>query len=145
MVLINLQIAQEEQELREPPADVDRGQCNPPASFAYFSSYTSQFIYIEVTNIHGILFIAAISLFSAGFGLYHAWRLSRNSEKSAEKLDTSILPPGIFVLFAVLVFCALKPFFTSYALRYISVSFLFTLHVHSHFQYNTLMLAVFTQ
>ena len=27
MVLINLQIAQEEQELREPPADVDRGQC----------------------------------------------------------------------------------------------------------------------
>ena len=36
MVLIDLQIAQEEQELREPPADVDRGQCNPPAIFAYF-------------------------------------------------------------------------------------------------------------
>ena len=30
MVLINLQIAQEEQELREPPADVDRGQCREP-------------------------------------------------------------------------------------------------------------------
>ena len=36
MVLIDLQIAQEEQELRQPPADVDRGQCNPPAIFAYF-------------------------------------------------------------------------------------------------------------
>ena len=71
----------------------------------------------NVTNIYGILFIATISLVSGGFGLYHAWRLSRNSGKSAEKVDPTILPPGIFFLLAVLSFCALIPYFTSHALR----------------------------
>ena len=94
-------------------------------------------------NIYNILFVAAVSLGSAVFGLYHAWRISRNSQamtkkkaikgkkqrknsqECAEKLDTSILPPGIFVLFAVLVFSALKPYLTSYALRY-NIPFLFS-------------------
>ena len=52
----------------------------------------------NVTNIYGILFIATISLVSGGYGLYHAWRLTRNSGKSAEKLDPATLPPGIFFL-----------------------------------------------
>ena len=103
------------------------------------------YLNVKVINIYSILFVAAVSLGSAIFGLYHAWRISRNSQamtkkkaifqgkktttkklqESAEKLDTSILPPGIFVLFAVLVFSALKPYLTSYALRY-NIPFLFS-------------------
>ena len=50
MVLIDLQIAQEKQELREPPTDVDRGQCNPPAIFAYFYRTRVRSLVMLVTN-----------------------------------------------------------------------------------------------
>ena len=72
----------------------------------------------NVTNIYGILFIATISLFGGAFGLYHAWRLSRNSEKSPEKLDPAILPPGAFFILAALSSGALLPYFFSHALRW---------------------------
>ena len=70
----------------------------------------------NVTNIYGILFVATISLVSAAFGLYHAWRLNGNSEKSAEKLDPAILPPDAFLLLALISSGALLPYF-SHALR----------------------------
>ena len=70
----------------------------------------------NVTNIYGILFIATISLGSVAFGLYHAWRLSANLEKSAEKLDPAILPPDVFFILAVISSGALLPYF-SHALR----------------------------
>ena len=74
----------------------------------------------NVTNIYGILFISTISFASGAFGLYHAWRLSRNSGKSAEKLNPTILPTGIFLLLATLAFSAvIPPYITSHALRFI--------------------------
>ena len=36
-------------------------------------------------NIYNILFVAAVSLGSAVFGLYHAWRISRNSQAMTKK------------------------------------------------------------
>ena len=71
----------------------------------------------NVTNIYGILFIATISLLSGAFGLYHAWRLSTNSEKSAEKLNLAILPPSAFFILAALSSGALLPYFSHHALR----------------------------
>ena len=70
----------------------------------------------NVTNIYGTLFIATFTLISGAFGLYHAWRLSANLEKSAEKLDPAILPPGAFFILAALSSGALIPYF-SHALR----------------------------
>ena len=71
----------------------------------------------NVSNIYRILFVIAVSAVSTVFGLYHMWRLRKNSEKSSEKLNSTILPPGIFLLLAVFSFCALMPYFTSQALR----------------------------
>ena len=71
----------------------------------------------NVTNIYGILFIVAMSLASGSFGIYHAWHLSKNSGKSAEKLEPTILPLGMFFFLALLFFCTLIPYFTSRALR----------------------------
>ena len=71
----------------------------------------------NVSNIYRILFVIAVSAVSTAFGLYHMWRLRKNSEKSSEKLNSTILPPGIFLLLAVFSFCALMPYFTSQALR----------------------------
>ena len=73
----------------------------------------------NVSNIYRILFVIAVSAVSTVFGLYHMWRLRKNSEKSSEKLNSTILPPGIFLLLAVFSFCALMPYFTSQALRWI--------------------------
>ena len=73
----------------------------------------------NVSNIYRILFVIAVSAVSTAFGLYHMWRLRKNSEKSSEKLNSTILPPGIFLLLAVFSFCALMPYFTSQALRWI--------------------------
>ena len=73
----------------------------------------------NVSNIYRILFVIAVSAVSTVFGLYHMWHLRKNSEKSSEKLNSTILPPGIFLLLAVFSFCALMPYFTSQALRWI--------------------------
>ena len=84
----------------------------------------------SVTNIYGILFIITFSLVSGAFGLYHFWRLSRNSEKSAEKLDPAILPPGAFFILAVVSSGALLPYCHSHALRYILFSFVCFMKSH---------------
>ena len=72
----------------------------------------------NVTNIYKILLVATISFISGASGLYHAWRLSRNSEKSPEKLEPAILPPGAFFILAALSSGALLPYFFSHALRW---------------------------
>ena len=92
-----------------------------------YISHLQKSIVDNVTNIYGILFMSAISLGSAAFGLHHAWRLSRNSGKSAEKIDPTIVSNIPFVLLAVLLFGVFLPYFNSYALRYIQFSALWSI------------------